>query len=172
MKDVIIIGGGLAGLSAAWRLSNHDILLLESENRVGGRVMSERRGNYWMNWGGHVYAGEGSATDDLLKSVGVKSLPVPGKLSAMHLNGKLLLDGRVELYPFRVPMSWKSRLAMLTAGAKVRAAVMKYAKVAQKKEVEDYCVQQQRILDFMNNKTFSNSQENYRLMQMLFLDQP
>lgn len=155
MKDVIIIGGGLAGLSAAWRLSNHDILLLESENRVGGRVMSERRGNYWMNWGGHVYAGEGSATDDLLKSVGVKSLPVPGKLSAMHLNGKLLLDGRVELYPFRVPMSWKSRLAMLTADAKVRAAVMKYAKVAQKKEVEDYSVQQQRILDFMNNKTFS-----------------
>src|SRR5699024_10887383 len=57
--------------------------------------------------------------------------------------------------PFRVPMSWKSRLAMLTAGAKVRAAVMKYAKVAQKKEVEDYCVKQQRIIDFMNNKTFS-----------------
>src|SRR5699024_11678639 len=99
------------GLSAAWRLSNHDILLLESENRVGGRVMSERRGNYWMYWGGHVYAGEGSATDDLLKSVGVKSLPVPGKLYAMHLNGKLLLDGRVELYKFKVLMSCKSRLA-------------------------------------------------------------
>lgn len=28
-------------------------------------------------------------------------------------------------------------------------------KLLKKKEVEDYCVQQQRILDFMNNKTFS-----------------
>lgn len=156
MKDVIIIGGGLAGLSAAWRLKNHDILLLESENRVGGRVMSERRGNYWMNWGGHVYAGEGSATDELLKSVGVKALPVPGKLSAMHLNGKLLLNGRVELYPFRVPMSWKARLSLLKAGAKVRAAVFKYSKVAKQLEHEDYSVRQQRILDFMNDKTFTD----------------
>ncbi|MCG7339269.1 FAD-dependent oxidoreductase [Staphylococcus sp. ACRSN] len=156
MKDVIIIGGGLAGLSAAWRLKNHDILLLESENRVGGRVMSERRGNYWMNWGGHVYAGKGSATDELLKSVGVKSLPVPGKLSAMHLNGKLLLNGRVELYPFRVPMSWKARLSLLKAGAKVRAAVIKYGKVEKQLEHEDYSVRQQRILDFMNNKTFTD----------------
>ncbi|WP_239695496.1 FAD-dependent oxidoreductase [Priestia filamentosa] len=52
MKDVIVIGGGLAGLSAAWRLKHHDILLLESDDRIGGRVRSERRGNYWLNWGG------------------------------------------------------------------------------------------------------------------------
>ena len=137
MKDVIIVGGGLAGLSAAWRLKDHDILLLESEDRVGGRVMSERRGNYWMNWGGHVYAGKGSATDELLKSVGVKALPVPGKLSAMQLNGKLLLDGHVELYPFRVAMSWKDRISMLIAGAKVRGAVLKYSKIAKRRAHED-----------------------------------
>ena len=51
MKDVIIVGGGLAGLSAAWRLKQHDILLLESEDYIGGRVKSERRGDYWLNWG-------------------------------------------------------------------------------------------------------------------------
>ncbi|MDT3959019.1 NAD(P)/FAD-dependent oxidoreductase [Staphylococcus kloosii] len=156
MKDVIIVGGGLAGLSAAWRLKDHDILLLESEDRVGGRVMSERRGNYWMNWGGHVYAGKGSATDELLKSVGVKALPVPGKLSAMQLNGKLLLDGHVELYPFRVAMSWKDRISMLIAGAKVRGAVLKYSKIAKRRAHEDYCTQQQRIFNFMNNRTFSD----------------
>lgn len=156
MKDVIIVGGGLAGLSAAWRLKDHDILLLESEDRVGGRVMSERRGNYWMNWGGHVYAGKGSATDELLKSVGVKALPVPGKLSAMQLNGKLLLDGHVELYPFRVSMSWKDRISMLIAGAKVRGAVLKYSKIAKRRAHEDYCTQQQRIFNFMNNRTFSD----------------
>ncbi|MFC7061022.1 flavin monoamine oxidase family protein [Halobacillus seohaensis] len=156
MKDVIIIGGGLAGLSAAWRLKHHDILLLESDDRVGGRVRSERRGDYWLNWGGHVYAGAGSATDELFKSVGITALPVPGTLSAMFLNGKLLLGGRVELYPFRVPMSWKSRFALLWAGAKVRAAVMKYGRVAKRRPAEDYKAYQQRVLEFMNDQTFTD----------------
>lgn len=155
MKDVIIVGGGLAGLSAAWRLKHHDILLLESDNRIGGRVRSERRGDYWLNWGGHLYAGDGSATDELLKSVGVTSAPVPGNLTGMSLNGKLLTDGPVELYPFRAPMSWDARLAMMTKGAKVRAAVAKYGKVAKKRPGEDYRVRQQRILDFMSDQTFA-----------------
>jgi oxygen-dependent protoporphyrinogen oxidase len=155
MKDVIIIGGGLAGLSAAWRLKHHDILLLESDDRVGGRVRSERRGDYWLNWGGHLFAGPGSATDELFQSVGITALPVPGILTAMSLNGKLLLNGRVELYPFRAPMSWKSRFAMILAGAKVRAAVIKYGKVAKRRPGEDYRVQQQRILEFMSDRTFA-----------------
>lgn len=156
MKDVIIIGGGLAGLSAAWRLKHHNILLLEAEDRIGGRVHSERRGDYWLNWGGHLYAGAGSATDELLKSVGVTSSPVPGKLTAMSLNGRLLLNGRVEMYPFRVPMSWKSRFALMRAGAKVRAAVIRYGQIAKRRPGEDYRTQQQRILEFMDNKTFTD----------------
>jgi len=156
LKDVIIVGGGLAGLSSAWRLKHHDILLLESNNRIGGRVESERRGNYWLNWGGHLYGGEGTATDELLHSVGVEASPVPGELAAMFMNGKLLVDGKVETYPFKVSMSWKSRLALLRAGAKVRASVMKYGKVAKLRPGENYKVQQQRILDFMNDKTFTD----------------
>lgn len=155
MKDVVIIGGGLAGLSAAWQLRHHDILLLESDERIGGRVRSERRGDYWLNWGGHLYAGPGSATDELFQSVGIKALPVPGILTAMSLNGKLLLNGRVELYPFRVPMSWKSRFALIRAGAKVRAAVIRYGQVAKRRKGEDYRAQQQRIMEFMSDRTFS-----------------
>lgn len=156
MKDVVIIGGGLAGLSAAWRLKQHDILLLESEDYIGGRVKSERRGDYWLNWGGHLYAGPGSATDELFNSVGVTALPIPGILTAMHLNGKLLLNGRVELYPFRVPMSWASRFSMIRAGAKVRAAVINYGKMAKRRPGEDYRIQQQRILEFMSDRTFAD----------------
>ncbi|MDQ7862097.1 FAD-dependent oxidoreductase [Peribacillus frigoritolerans] len=95
-------------MSAAWRLKHHDILLLESDDRIGGRVRSERRGDYWLNWGGHLYAGAGSATDELFQSVGITALPVPGILTAMSLNGKLLLDGPVELYPFRAPYGMES----------------------------------------------------------------
>lgn len=156
MRDVVIVGAGLAGLSAAWRLKDYNIEVIEYADRVGGRVHSEKRGSYWLNWGGHVYAGEGSATDELFKSVGIQTESVPGKLSAMSLNGRLLLSGRVEFYPFRVPMSWKSRISLLYTGAKVRFAVMKYGRVAQRRKNETYFEYQQRILEFMNDKTFSD----------------
>ncbi|MFD2831367.1 NAD(P)/FAD-dependent oxidoreductase [Corticicoccus populi] len=155
MRDVVVVGAGLAGLSAAWKLQEYDIEVIEYADRTGGRIHSEKRGDYWLNWGGHVYAGEGSATDNLFKSVGVSAEPVPGTLSAMSLNGKLLLNGRVEFYPFRVPMSWKSRISLLFAGAKVRLAVMKYGKAAEHRKGETYFEYQQRILEFMNDKTFS-----------------
>lgn len=37
MRKVGVIGGGGAGLSAAWTLKKHDndLILLEAENRVG-----------------------------------------------------------------------------------------------------------------------------------------
>ncbi len=42
--DTVIVGGGLAGLKAANDLKDYNILLLEKENRLGGRVLTERCG--------------------------------------------------------------------------------------------------------------------------------
>lgn len=156
MRDVIVVGGGLAGLSAAWYLRHRDVLLLESGNRVGGRVRSERRGPYWLNWGGHVYSGVNSATGELLSSVGVDAVPVPGTFTGLAMKGKLLLDGRVETYPFRVPMSWHSRFALMKAGLKVRKAVADYEKIVGQRHGEHYWTQQQRVYNFMNDQTFTD----------------
>jgi protoporphyrinogen oxidase len=37
---VVVVGGGIAGLSAAWRLRHRDVLLLEAGDRLGGRFVS------------------------------------------------------------------------------------------------------------------------------------
>ena len=156
MKDVVIVGGGLAGLSAGWRLRHCDVLLLEAEGRVGGRIRSERRGPYWLNWGGHVFAGPDSATGWLLGNTGIDSVPVPGSLAGLSMNGKLLLKGRVESYPFRIPMSRSSRIATLRTGAKVGRAVARYARIVKVRPGEDAATRQQRIYDFMNERSFSD----------------
>jgi oxygen-dependent protoporphyrinogen oxidase len=157
MVDVAIVGAGIAGLTAAWRLREHNIVVLEADDRVGGRIRSERRGPHWLNWGGHVYdGGSGSATQQLLRDTGFPSRPVPGNLAGLSMNGKLLLSGRVETFPFRVPMSWGDRASLIRAGAKVRLAVARYARLSERRAGEDEATRQQRVYDFMNDRSFAD----------------
>ena len=44
--DTIIVGSGLAGLNSALKLKNKNILLLEKNNRLGGRVATQYFKNY------------------------------------------------------------------------------------------------------------------------------
>jgi protoporphyrinogen/coproporphyrinogen III oxidase len=154
--EIIVVGGGIAGLATAWRLRQRDVVLLEAADRTGGRLCSERRGSYWLNWGAHVFSGPGSATGQLLDEVGVETVPVPGELAALAMNGRLLTDGRVLTYPFRVPMPWASRLALVRAGAKVRLAVRRYGAACQPVPGESHGALQQRVYDFMGDRSFAD----------------
>jgi oxygen-dependent protoporphyrinogen oxidase len=156
MKDVVIVGAGLAGLSAGWRLRHWDTLLLEADTRVGGRIRSERRGPYWLNWGGHVFAGPGSSTDSLLNEVGVAAVEIPGSLQALSMNGKFIRKGHIATYPFRIPMSLRGRFDTLRAGMKVVAGVAKYTGVVRKRPGESGAQRQQRIYDFENTTSFQD----------------
>ncbi|MDI3389176.1 NAD(P)/FAD-dependent oxidoreductase [Streptomyces sp. B-S-A8] len=156
MKDVVIVGGGIAGLSAAWRLRHWDTLLLESEGRVGGRIRSERRGPYFLNWGGHVYAGGNSATGWLLNNTGVEAIDVPGSLSGLSMNGRTIMEGRVETYPFRIPMPLQARIGMVRTGAKVALQVARYSRIVGRRKGETAAERQQRIYEFLNDRSFKD----------------
>lgn len=156
MKDAVIIGGGLAGLSSAWRLRHWDTLVLESGSRVGGRIRSETRGRHFLNWGGHMFAGRGTATEELLGETGTRTVKIPGSLSGLSMNGKLLLKGPVQTYPFRIPMSMSSRLALLQTGARTGLDVLRYAAQVRARPGETGEARQQRIYDFENHRSFAD----------------
>jgi monoamine oxidase len=88
--DVIVVGAGIAGLAAAWELRDRDVLVLEREDRIGGRIWSERRGDHWLNFGAHVFGLPESATGRLLADAGVRAVQVSGRLTAGSLNGKIV----------------------------------------------------------------------------------
>ncbi|MCW4466786.1 FAD-dependent oxidoreductase [Glutamicibacter sp. MNS18] len=157
MKDAVIIGGGLAGLSAAWKLRQWDIEVLESDpDRIGGRIMSEKRGPYVMNWGGHMFAGGNSSSMELLAETGIHSARIPGSLQGMAMNGKFLTTGPVMTYPFRFPMSTAGRMSIMMPGSKLALDVLRYTRAVAARPGETPEARQQRIYEFENDRTFAD----------------
>jgi oxygen-dependent protoporphyrinogen oxidase len=154
--DVVVVGAGIAGLSAAWRLRDRGVLVLESEARVGGRLRSHRRGDYWLNFGGHVLAGAGSETAQLLDESGVAAAEVPGALSALSLNGRQLSTGPVESYPLRARLGLRERAALVRAGARLRLAVRRYGAVSAGRPGEPERDRQARVLAFDDGRSFAD----------------
>jgi len=153
--DAVVVGGGIAGLAAGWELRERNVVLLESSERLGGRIRSERRGDLWLNFGAHVFAGPGSVSDRLLAEAGVSASPVPGRLAAVALNGKILSSGGLETFPFRLPMSMASRMALIRAGIRLRLAVRRYGAIAAPRPGEDPAERQIRMLRFMDDRSFT-----------------
>jgi oxygen-dependent protoporphyrinogen oxidase len=151
-----VIGGGIAGLAAAWDLRNRDVVVVEGTGRLGGRIRSEPREPYWMNLGAHVFSGPGSATGRLVADVGVESLPVPGHLVALELNGRLLVGGRPELYPVRLPLRAAERVALARAGARLRIAVARYERIARPRPGESPADTRRRLLAHGDGETFAD----------------
>jgi protoporphyrinogen/coproporphyrinogen III oxidase len=153
---VVVVGAGVGGLAAAWDLRDLDVTVLEASERVGGRVRSERRGRYWLNLGAHVFSGPGSATWRVAGEVGVELAKVPGHLTALELNGRIVAGGRPELYPLRLPLEIRERMALMRAWLRLRRAVAAYERAATPRPGETPAETRSRILSFGDDRTFAD----------------
>ena len=136
-RDVVVVGGGIAGLSAAWRLRHLDVLLLEASDRLGGRMRSDPCGEYWLNYGAHLFPGPGSLVDSMARDCGLQTVPVCGSMMGLAVGSRRLSNGRVESYPFRLPLSVRDRIAFARAGLKVKRAVARHHVLARRDDFED-----------------------------------
>lgn len=153
MHDVVIIGGGIGGLSAAWRLRDRDVLLLEAGDRPGGRLRSEERGPYWLNFGAHLFGEASSPAGALADELGLEARPIPGDRMGIAMKGRLVAGGRSETFPLRLPLDLGSRLSFVRMGLKLRGGVMQLLKVQAPVAGEGPAERRMRQLAFANAQT-------------------
>jgi oxygen-dependent protoporphyrinogen oxidase len=75
MSRVIVVGAGVSGLSAAWRLQQqgHDVTVLEAEDHVGGKTTAYRRDGFTLNSGATVLGASYSSMRAIARELGVDS---------------------------------------------------------------------------------------------------
>jgi oxygen-dependent protoporphyrinogen oxidase len=151
--DVIIVGGGPAGLTAAWHLRDFRIHLLEQVDRLGGRLKSLSRGDYWINVGGHLFPGPGSYMHQMLEPLGLETVPIPGSKFGLSFGGKVYAQ-RSEAYPFTLPLTMEERLGMIKVGLAVRKGVRGWQRVNERLQGESSSQHRARIAAYMSDRTF------------------
>ncbi len=119
---ICILGGGLTGLAAAYRLSErHDIDLFEKRNHLGGCLSSYNINGYWIEqYYHHCFAGD----SELLSLF--KELNLSDRLEWLHGSTGYYADNTI--YPLTTPLeilkypllslTEKARLALFTLRAK------------------------------------------------------
>lgn len=110
--EVLIVGGGMAGLSAAYFLRNRNFLLLEKEDHFGGNAyQKEFAGQAYST--GAAYDFRDSYSDQLAKEIGLHLLPID------------MPDPTID-YGTCTPDTWRSGLSELPYPKAVVASFKKF----------------------------------------------
>ena len=107
MKKIVIIGGGITGLSVAWKLSEngYDVTVIESDKSIGGLAKTIEIEKYFFDIGPHSFFSE---DEKVFKRVMNLFESEPNEIPYAKRSVKMLFKGKYVDYP----LSAKSILQM------------------------------------------------------------
>ena len=103
MKSCIVVGAGLAGLTAALRLKDagYDVTVLEAADRAGGRMISEDWLGFTLNPGAQFVTSADGRLLQLMQQLGLQDMLVSYKNgNTAGLIQNVLRDGRTNAYNY------------------------------------------------------------------------
>jgi protoporphyrinogen oxidase len=106
--EVVILGAGLAGMSAAYRLRDRDIVVLEAEDRVGGRNLSGGDDRAWYNLGAQIVGSP--KVKAFCEELGLELVSIKKADYGLVINGKFSRGSTPEILLTRLKLSLAERL--------------------------------------------------------------
>lgn len=123
MKKVIVIGAGIAGLATAYRLTQEgcDVTVLESKNRVGGRLFTFQWEGFHVEFGAHFVTGADRLLLQLVQALELEEERVP--FNPDGLITTVLRDGAYHTFNYLSPTSFL-KWSGVSARAKLSAVTL------------------------------------------------
>ena len=153
--DVVIVGAGIAGLTAARQLQDLQPVVLEAEDRVGGRILSLQRGDLALSVGAHMFPPPDSVVGRMAAELGLDVLPITGSMLNVYYRGRLVRDRRPELLPFLLPLSPLGRLSFARAGLRVRRSGDEFMRLSRPRAGDTDASIRLRTLRYHGDETFA-----------------
>ena len=155
VHDVIVVGAGIAGLTAAWTLRDLDVVLLEAEDRVGGRMRSLQSDPYWVNLGAHMFPRPGAPLSDLAEELGLTTTAIPGVTLALEMRRRVVASRNIASYPIRLPLTIRERVALARVGVRVVQQMLRYNRICRPRSGEPPSETLRSQLSFLSDRTFA-----------------
>ncbi|HUR82524.1 MAG TPA: FAD-dependent oxidoreductase [Thermoanaerobaculia bacterium] len=124
-KNVVIVGGGLAGLAASIYLARagRTVTLFEKRQYLGGRAITQLRQGFRFNLGAHAFNRAGSGAR-VCRELGI---PVPGAVPKPHAIA--LIDGQERWLPTGVLSFLGTSLLSLRGKAQLARAILRIRRI-------------------------------------------
>ena len=115
----IVLGGGISGIAAAWRLrqAGASVALLEARAHLGGRLTSHAAPDLPTPFdnGPHLFLSSYASTRRLFKELGIDAhfeYPYPGAIPFIRTNGR---RARLQEWPLPAPLNFVGGLLGFSA---------------------------------------------------------
>jgi oxygen-dependent protoporphyrinogen oxidase len=121
VHEVIVVGAGIAGLTAAWRLrqASRDVCLLEAQREPGGHIRTLAVDDFRLETGPSSFLGSSEYLWRLIRELGMENDAEPAAPASRHRF--ILRNGRLHPLPLGV---WSFvRTPLLSTRAKLRLAM-------------------------------------------------
>ena len=122
-KHIIVIGAGISGLTAAFRLqrTGHAVSVLEARQRVGGRMITIDWKGFSIDPGAEFVTGADKFLLEMVADLGIEDQLIDYSEQSTGFDVSVMRDGEVHSFNFMsiasyfgwTGVSWKARLSML-----------------------------------------------------------
>ena len=154
MYDLVVIGAGPAGLTAAYELSNSNkkVIILEKKSQVGGLAETKVFGNYRYDIGPHRFFTKNKEVYELfLKMLGEDAVEVNRKTRILFKNSYF----DYPLTPINALFGLGIGESIVIGFSYIFARIKSYLKISKINNFEDW------VVDRFGKKLFNNFFKNY-----------